>query len=462
MLDAWAAKAAAGHNNNNNQKPGAGSNSNDAIVPAIRARELVETMQDLADNTSTTTTSLEHIRPNEETWYKLIATIALQQEQQRKRKPRTKSPAAAGKVEEEESFGPRGAEAMLAQFETDTESHSATPTILLNRILRAYCANGKRMEEAEAFYHRRCQILATTSRDVNTGAPTAPSEASRFPNEVTFNTILTGWATAAEVAKKREKSRSKSKANSDNEVDTRRTAAAVDMPHRAEAWLEEMRQQQHSPSTRSYGSILQVWSLSTRNHEDAANRAEELLRRHVWKTFDDHDGNDSVTTAGNHQGITICTNIVLRAWSNQIVSALPTRVTNKANGVGIDSSGLPPRPSLAVGRCIRLFHDFLTLPGEIVKPTAETFRAVLHAIVSPSNGMTPLQKYDHSKALLTCMKDVYRIRPGPDDLRKFERIESVKKSYLQRQRTPTKTTTSTRTGKARVQAQQTNSNKPRY
>eukprot|EP00536_Pseudo-nitzschia_multiseries_P014216 jgi/Psemu1/37889/gm1.37889_g len=416
VLDAWAAAAAASTIGN----PGS------PFVPAAnRARALVETMHHLADAHPDRLADL--LRPSDETYYKLIATVAAQQQ------PLTRT--ATVNANSDSGTGPAAAEALLNQFEDDTGSHSATPAIVLNRVLRAYCANGRQMEEAEFFFRRRCKILEVAAsshshRSFQSSGTNTP-RGSLFPDQVSFHTILTGWATAAEVASKRNKFRS----NNNTAAAANAALAAAEIPFRAEAWLEEMQRYSHPPSTRAYGSVLQAWSLSTRCHEDAADRAEELLKRHVWKMLDDdhdHDRNRNHQSAtATATGITICTNIVLRAWSNQIASLPAPRGSHH-------QTSATPSCSRAVGRCLRLLHDFLALARDAPKPlqlapTAETFRAVLHAIVSPSNGMTPIQKYDHSRALRTCMMDGYKIRPGPADLKKFERIESMKQKHGSRQ-----------------------------
>jgi len=346
VLDAWAVKASKQTPNNSN--------------PSLRAKALVQKMNDLAD---------EHpklfghrLRPNDETWHKLIAVVAFSSESKSRRS---------------QEVGPQAAEKLLCEFEETKkdDSQTSTPPILLNRILQAYCSCGTRMHEAEAYYQRRCQQAQTSK----------PKD--RFPNEVTFHNILSGWATAAKVVAKK------------------KSKTAFEIPLRAEAWLETMEEQEKFKlSTRAYGSVLQAWSLSTKHHADAAGRAEDLLRKRVWPML--HTDNPDPEL---YKGVVICTNICLRAWSNQAAGGHSNSVTSS----------------------LRLLSDFLELASKhSLKPTEETFRAVLHAIATPSKIMTPVQKHNHSKVLLACMRERFRLMPSKGDLAKFERLKQRRDAYL--------------------------------
>lgn len=449
VLDAWAARAASQGTSSTNGTSNDGDenkNSQPVAVPAVRAKALVQTMIDMADHHPL---SFAHLRPNDETWHKLIAVVATSSSSKTNDR-RTMT------VEDE--VGPRAAEKLLLEFESRQQhdllysssslstpsSSCSTPAVLLNRILNAYCSCGTQMEAAEAFYHRRRNLLENESRFRQ-----QETTATTFPNEVTFNTILTGWANAAKVAAKKKKNTT--------------AAADAEIPLRAQAWLEAL-QEQHGDSgvcskrsTRSYSSVLQAWSLSTHLYKDAADRAEDLLRRSVWTLlleeegdFHHHRSGDSSSRSRTldlelERGIVICTNIVLRAWSNQIAAAAAS---------GNDHNNNTNHSNRAVGKCLRLLHDFLDLvekkgqkqgqppsqnkmsssSSNNIKPTEETFRAVLHAIIAtPSNGMNPVQKHDHANALLRCMKDTYRLYPSKGDLSKFQRLTKRRDAFLERQ-----------------------------
>lgn len=442
VLDAWAARAASQWTSGNSGLKGTSSRSgitttsNDGdenenrqpvVVPAVRAKALVQTMNDMSDHHPL---SFGHLRPNDETWHKLIAVVATSQQLQAPH--RRSSSSSSSKTNKrrrtvEEEVGPRAAEKLLLEFESrqqhdllsSSPSSCPAPAVLLNRILNAYCSCGTQMEAAEAFYHRRCNLLEEES-------PRQQTTATTFPNEVTFNTMLTGWANAAKVAAKK-----KTKKN------TAAAAAADEIPLRAQAWLEVM-QEHHGGvcrqlSTRSFSSVLQAWSLSTHLYKDAADRAEDLLRRSVWKLLLSSSSRSDLEL---EKGIVICTNIVLRAWSNQIAAAAASGNNNINN---TDHS------NRAVGKCIRLLHDFLDLvekegqktPQKMssnIKPTEETFRAVLHAIATPSNGMNPVQKHEHAKDVLHCMKETFRLYPSKGDLSKFQRLTKRRDAVLERQR----------------------------
>ena len=373
VLDAWAMKARRATNTNNK------ADESDRVQPSLRSKALVQKMNDLADQHPLWFG--ENVRPNDETWHKLIAVVASTPTPRRSRASNT------------DEVGPDAAERLLSDFE-DTQKQKQqeyafkTPTVLLNRILQAYCSCGRRMEDAEAFFYRRAKMDEGDSQKQNS---------ARFPNEVTFNIILSGWANAARVVEKMKKNHS---------------SDSLEVPLRAEAWLETMKEYNFQPNTRAYSSVLQVLSLSTRLHDDAANRAEDLLRTHVWPILT--QGNENVDSEVA-KGVVICTNIVLRAWSNQI-----------ATGSGETS----------VANSLRLLSDFLSLledattEGIELKPTEETFRAVLHAIATPSKSMTPVQKFDHAKALVACMKERFRLQPSKGDLAKFERIKKRKDAFL--------------------------------
>jgi hypothetical protein len=166
---------------------------------------------------------------------------------------------------------------------------------------------------------------------------------------------------------------------------------------------------------------LQAWSLSTGHHKDAANRAESLLRRSVWPLLEDSARSDSELA----KGIVICTNIALRAWSNQTASSEAASKSGNQHH--------RPNKEHTVKRCLWLFHDFLALTeaaeGQNLRPTEETFRAVLHAIATPSNGMNSIQKHDHAKALLACMQDRFRLQPSKGDVSKFERLKKRRDAH---------------------------------
>ena len=397
VLDAWGNKSASsrndlgGDNNNNNNKrkiKSKNQSKNDSMHnPSLRAKALVQKMNDLADQHPLWFGDI--LRPNDETWHKLIAVVASSTPHSHLQKPH------------KQEVGPHAAEKLLLEFEetrhnsNNNHSSSSTQAVLLNRILQAYCSTNN-MEEAEAFFYRRCQHLeGTEASSLSTTSPT-------FPNDVTFNTILSGWATEARVAAKTKKKISKK--------------WAFEIPLRAQAWLETMQEHNFPPSTRSFGSVLQAWSLSTKFHNDAANRAEDLLRKRVWPLLlleEEHWQDPDLA-----RGVVICTNICLRAWSNQASSS-----------------------EMSMARCLRLLSDFLDLVEKhwnanqeeeikLLRPTEETFRAVLHAICTPSKNSTPVQKHDQARALLSCMKDRFRLRPSKGDLAKFERLKQRRDSYF--------------------------------
>jgi hypothetical protein len=445
VLDAWAARAAS-QGTSSTSKVGQENKKHQpkVAVPALRAKALVQTMIDMADHHPL---SFGHLRPNDETWHKLIAVVATTTSSKRNDKSR--------KTVEDE-VGPRAAEKLLLEFESKQQqellhssssslsppsSSCSTPAVLLNRILNAYCSCGTQMEAAEAFYHRRCKLFE------NESPRQQHSTATIFPNEVTFDTILNGWANAAKVAAKKKKN-------------TTAAAAAAEIPLRAQAWLEAM-QEQHGGgggATRSYSSVLQAWSMSTYLYKDAADRAEDLLRRSVWTLLPDDEEDSHHHLSGvssSHsplrtsdlelaKGTVICTNIVLRAWSNQIA-------TDAASGN--DHNNNTDRSNRAVGKCLRLLNDFLDLVEKTgqkqghppsqnkmsssniisIEPTEETFRAVLHAIIAtPSNGMNLVQKHDRANALLRCMKDTYRLYPSKGDLSKLQRLTKRRDAFLER------------------------------
>ncbi len=383
VLDAWAAKAGARGRFRGNTN----SNSNDESLPSLRAKALVQRMNDLADKPWFE----KPLRPNDETWHKLIAVVASSSQS----RSRTKS----------EEVGPRAAERLLLEMEETKRKgndgsylpYSSTPAVLLNRILQAYCSCGRQMEEAEAFYHRRCQLIEQEQASL----PKHERDRQEFPNEITFHTILNGWATVAKATANMKKKNT--------------TKKILEIPLRTEAWLDILQEQHGRLSTRAYGSVLQAWSLSTKHHSDAAERAEYLLRNHVWPLLQDPK---HVTDHDLAKGVVICTNIVLRAWSNQ------TAATLGENSNSVTSS-------------LRLLNDFLELletskeqHGIRLQPTEETFRAVLHAIATPSKCLTPVQKHDHAKAIFTCMKETFRLQPSKGDLSKFERLKQRRDDHF--------------------------------
>ena len=85
-----------------------------------------------------------------------------------------------------------------------------------------------------------------------------------------------------------------------------------------------MRRYDIEPSTRSYGAVLHACCAIAKLHRDdgPANRAEEILKKYIlscpehFVNNNNGDGADTTMNTDPALGITICTNIVLRAWSN--------------------------------------------------------------------------------------------------------------------------------------------------
>ena len=516
------------------------TNTTNNIVPALRAKHIVDTMDSLANDHYP---DMEYLRPNKETWYKLICAIASQQQQQQL------GTTVSSSFSSSSSYGPMAAEEMLDRIENnnnggdDDEFGVETPAVVLNRMLRAYittnltastttmatngtgtgyngdvdCNHGQviiqRMIDAEDFYHRRISkqkqslLQQQQQQDASPSSSLLSSSSSpAFPNAITFNTILTGWANTAtdyysSVGRRRGTKISttgttdtSSSSNGDNDNDGTRKDAATTMriPERTEVWLQEMTRYGFQPSTRSYGSMLQAYcatttptAMNTRNSHDqcdnkhtatvavaAAERAEDILKRYIFsdpeKFFSAQNSSNNSVSAGSGGdndnpalGITICTNIVLRAWSN--LTSPPPKPKKKRwkmkystmddsndgsrNGGGVyDGDGgkedeeqeriqkqrqimLNDIGRRAVGRCVRLLENYLIVietekPELRIKPNIETFRRVLYAITSPAaNTISLTEKCNIAQRLFVDkMNDTYNIQFHKEDRKKINRL----------------------------------------
>jgi len=455
------------------------------IIPALRAKEIVDTMEDLANNYSHLD---EYIRPNNETWYKLICAIASQQKpslQQNNDDPCLSSP-------EELEYGPNVAEEMLNRIE-ENNGILATPAVVLNRILRAYTISTiTTMSDAEDFYHRRIQQQKESEQEEKNNENDIDNDdyhnmaveaSSTFPNEITFNTILTGLANTA--------SDYYSIQNKNNDDNATTATKRILLPHnRAELWLDEMYQYGINPSTRSYSSVLQVYSCAaaaaaSNNSSsyfgdddgsppiiaattDAAahmDRAEEILKRYILSDLEKFFTTTTTSSSNNENdsavGITICTNIVLRAWSN-LTSPPPKKKKKMKKGIykntvdaDNDSTIISKEESRinhdrlilgrrAVGRCIRLLDDYLfTIEDETnsnkfnIKPTLVTFRPVLYALISPNstNTMQLTEKCQIAHRLFVdVMNEKYRLYFTKEDRKKLDRLFLSKKNMMTRKK----------------------------
>lgn len=340
------------------------------------AAQLVEAMEQMgmsgSDKNDPDISFSNDVRPDMETWCMLAAIYARSTSQK---------------------FGPMAAEKLLLEVErTLGEVASIVP---VNRILYAY-GNNLKMEDAERFLSARLE-LAASQRDHECQ-----------PNEITMNTLLAGFANVS-------KSRS-------------------DAPMKADAWLKRFHDQYGiAPSIQTYSNILNAWANSVGRRDDAADRAERILRHEVVELYYDgkqdqrHIRRNSVppgrfNNAAVHD-FTVCLNIVLRAWA---VHA--SRHKRK-----------PEESRHAVERMLQLLHEFLQdheeaadiedgisiargLAGVQARPTVATFRTVFHGILDSSI----LLKDERARVILELMER-HGFEGREAELRRLSPNDSAKK-----------------------------------
>ncbi|KAL3927482.1 MAG: hypothetical protein SGARI_005310 [Bacillariaceae sp.] len=185
-------------------------------------------------------------------------------------------------------YGPKAAEKLLLEIEKDR--NEVAPIVVVNRILQAYTDSGE-MEKAEDFLKRRLDHLEHSFVD--------PSLECCYPDRVTLNLLLNGFV---KMAKK--------------DADAPQRAKDV-----ADRFITDFG---IHPSIQSYSILLNAWSNCARLREDAAQRAEALLRSEVLELYLAGHPDTSPPARRTSRGglekdldFTICVNIVLKAWSFQ-------------------------------------------------------------------------------------------------------------------------------------------------